>query len=171
MNVKRTVLVGATVATTAVGGIGGLGVASAATAADGSTGDTSIVDKIASKFNLKKSDVQAVFDADRQQHEAERDAQQKQALADAVKNGKLTQAQADHITTVLNEIKTLRGDTDPHNLSDDVKSQIKDKMDALRDWAKTNNVDLSLVMMGHGPHGGPGRDMMGDAPHDANADD
>jgi hypothetical protein len=161
MNIKRTVLVGAAVAATAVGGAGGLGVASAATASDSSTSDTSIVDKIASKFHLNKSDVQAVFDADRKEHQAEREAQQKEQLAQAVKDGKLTQTQADHITSVLNEIKTLRGNTDPHNLSDDVRSQIKDKMDALRDWAKENNIDMHYVMVGHGPHG-PGMGMMGD---------
>ncbi len=158
MNVRRKLLVGAAVATAVVGGVGGLGVASAATSTNSSTSDTSIVDKIASKFNLNKADVQAVFDADRKAHEADREAEQKQRLADAVSAGKLTQAQADHVTSVLNEIKTLRGDTDPHNLSDDVRSQIKDKMDALRDWADDNNIDMQYAMLGHGP-GRPGRDM------------
>ena len=159
MNVKRTMLVSTAVAVTAIGGVGGLGLASAAAATDSSTGDTSIVDKIANKFHLKKSEVQAVFDADRKAHEADREAEQKQKLAEAVTNGTLTQAQADHITAVLNEIKTLRGNTDPHNLSDDVRNQIKDKLDALRDWAKSNNIDMHDVMPGHGPRGGPGMGM------------
>lgn len=148
MKMKRTVLVGAVVAATAVGAVSGAGIASAATSS--STGESSIVDKIASKFNLKKADVQAVFDENREARQAEREANQKQRLADAVTAGKLTQAQADHVTSALNEIKTLRGTTAPKDLSQDVRDQIKDKMDTLHDWAKDNNIDIKDVMGGNG---------------------
>lgn len=154
MKMKRRVLVGAAVAAAAVGSVGGAGIASAAT--NSSASDSSIVDKIASKFNLKKADVQAVFDENHKAREAEREANQKQRLADAVTDGKLTQAQADHITSVFNEIKTLRGDTAPMDLSDSVRQQIKDKLDTLRDWAKTNNIDMKYVMGGHGGMRGMG---------------
>ncbi|MDB5166674.1 MAG: hypothetical protein JWM37_746 [Candidatus Saccharibacteria bacterium] len=153
MKIKRSLLVGATLASVAVGGIGSVGLVSAATT-DSASG-TSIVDTIAAKFNLNKADVQAVFDEDRAAREAEREADQKQALADAVKAGKLTQAQSDHITSVLNEIKALRGDTDPHDLSGTVKDQIKTKMDDLRTWADDNNVDEQYIRFGRGGHGGP----------------
>jgi ABC-type glycerol-3-phosphate transport system substrate-binding protein len=152
MKMKRTVLVGAVVAAAAVGGAGGAGIASAATA--NTTGESSIVDKIASKFNLNKTEVQAVFDEQHQAKQAERQADQKQRLAEAVTAGKLTQAQADHITSVFNEIKALRGTTDPRDLSQDVRDQIRDKMDALHDWAEANNIDMQYVMMGHGGRGG-----------------
>lgn len=154
MKMKRTVLVGAVAAVAAVGGVGGAGIASAAT--NGNSSESSIVDKIASKFNLNKTDVQSVFDENREAKQAEREADQKQRLADAVTNGTLTQAQADHITSVHNEIKTLRGTTAPKDLSQDVRDQIKDKMDALRDWAKDNNIDMKDFMGGHGGTRGMG---------------
>lgn len=161
MNVKRTMLVGTVVAATAIGGAGGLGIASAATANDSSTGDASLVDKIASKFHLNKADVQAVFDADRKDHRAAREADQQQRLAAAVKDGELTQAQADHITATMDEVRALRDGTTPHDLSADTKSQIRDKMDALHDWAEDNNIDLHYAMMGPGgQHHGHGRNMM-----------
>lgn len=160
MNVKRTMLVGTVVAAATIGGAGGLGIASAATANDGSTGNASLVDKLAGKFHLNKADVQAVFDADRKDHQAAREADQQQRLADAVKDGKLTQAQADHITAAIDEIRALRGNTDPRDLSADTKSQIRDKMDALHDWAKDNNIDMHYAMMGPGGPHGHGRNMM-----------
>jgi hypothetical protein len=115
------------------------------------------------KFHLNKSDVQAVFDADHKEHEAQMEADMKAKLAIAVKDGKLTQEQADHITLVMSEIKTLRGDSDPKSESDLVRSQIKTKLDDLRTWATTNNVDMQYIMFGHGGHGpggpgGPGKD-------------
>jgi predicted NBD/HSP70 family sugar kinase len=155
MNVKRSLLVGATL-TTLVAGAGGVGVVSAATSSSTTSSGTSLVDKIAAKFNLSKSDVQAVFDADHQEHAAQMEADQKSKLATAVSDGKLTQAQSDHITQVMSEIKTLRGTTSPQDESDTVRSQIKSKLDDLRTWATTNNVDTQYIMMGHGGRG-PGK--------------
>jgi hypothetical protein len=156
MQIKRSLLIAAAATTVAAGGVGTLGLASAA--ASSTDSQTSLVDQIATRFHLNKSDVQSVFDQDRQQHEADREAKQKQALADAVTNGKLTQDQADHITQVLNEVKSLRGTTAPKDLSDDTRSQIKADLDGLRTWAKQNNIDLKYIMPGPGGrgHGGPG---------------
>lgn len=151
MNIKRSLLVGATVATVSLGGLAGVGIASAAT--DTSSG-TTLAERIASKFNLSQDDVQAVIDEDREARQAEREAEQKEKLAEAVTNGKLTQEQADHITSVLDEIKILRGDTGMKDLSDEIKDQIKEKMDTLRDWADDNNIDKQYVMGMRGGHGG-----------------
>ena len=95
---KRTLLAGAAIAAVGMGTLGTVGLASAATANDGSTG-TSIVDKLVSKFNLSKEDVQAVFDEDRTERQAEMKANQQERLAQAVTDGTLTQEQADHIKT------------------------------------------------------------------------
>ncbi len=154
-NIKRSLLVGATLATVTAAGISGVGLASAATTTS-TDGSTSLVDKLATKFNLKKADVQAVLDADHQARDAEREAAQQKTLADAVTAGKLTQEQADHITAALSEIKTLRGTTSPQDLSQTVKDQIKTKMDELRTWADTNNIDKQYMMPGRGGHDGHG---------------
>jgi hypothetical protein len=147
---KRSLLVGATLATVTLAGIGGVGVVSAATT-DSATQGTSIVDKLATKFNLNKNEVQAVFDAEHKERHAEMQAERKERLAEAVKADDITQEQADHITKALAEIEVLRGDTNPKDLSDDVRKQIKEKMDALRDWAEENDVDMKQI--GHGGRG------------------
>lgn len=158
MNMKRSLLVGAAVAAVTVGGLGSVGLVSAAASdtdsADSST--TSLVQKIANKFNVSTSDVQAIFDADRTEKQAEMKADQKERLAAAVTAGELTQAQADHITQALDEIDTLRGTTKPEDEDSTTHDQIKAKMDALRTWADDNSVDMKYVGPGggHGP-GGP----------------
>jgi hypothetical protein len=163
MHVKRSLLVGATLATV-ITGVSGAGIVSAATDSS-NTSNTSLVDKIATKFKLNKSDVQAVFDQDRQEHQTQMEANQKEKLATAVKDGKLTQEQADHITQVMSEVNTLRGTTSPQDESDSVRSQIKAKLDDLRTWAKSNNVDMQYIMFGHGGPGGH-RGMHGEMDRD-----
>ena len=159
MNLKKSVLVGASVATFALGA-GGMGLASAVSNSNDG-GGTSLVDKIASKFNLNKADVQAVFDQDRADRRAQHEANFKDRLAQAVTDGKLTQAQADHITAAMAEIDNLRGDTPPDQLSDSLRQQIRSKMDDLRQWAKDNNIDMHLLGSGGHHFGGPGRAGMG----------
>lgn len=153
MPTKKSLLIGAAVATMSLAGIGSVGVVSAATSPSTSTGNTSIVDKIATKFNLNKADVKAVFDENRSAKIAQHKADQAERLATAVKDGKLTRAQADYITNAQAEIAALRGTSTPDTVTDAVKAQIKTKMDALRTWAKDNNVDVKYLGGGHGGHG------------------
>ncbi len=159
---KKSLLVGAAVATVTLGGLGSAGLVSAAvTATDNSdTSKTSVVDKIASKFNLNKAEVQAVFDEDRKSHAAKRSADQATRLAAAVKDGQITQGQADYITNALAEIDKLRTSS---SADSSTHSQIKTKMDALRSWATDNKVDMQFI--GHGGHGGGPRGG-GDSPRD-----
>lgn len=99
---RHVLLAGAAVASIGLGVVGA-GIASA----DSSTGSgTSLIDKPATKFNLNRADVAAVFTADRQEHEAQRQADQAARLAQAVKDGKLTQAQAHYITNAQKDLKT-----------------------------------------------------------------
>lgn len=168
--VKKPLLVGAAVATIGIGSAGfvhGVSAAtdtsssSASTSANNSSSDSdnpmsSLIDKLAAKFNLNKDEIQAVFDADRNEHEAEMKADQQERLAQAVTDGMLTQDQADHITAALEEIDTLRGNSSPENESDETRDAVRAKMDALRDWAKENNIDHQYIMGGHGGPGGPG---------------
>ncbi len=153
MNIKQPIIATAALAIVSLAGIGGVTAASAMTNSNSGDG-TSIVDKIASKFNLNAADVKAVFDEDRAAHDTERKADQAERLKTAVTDGKLTQEQADYITKALAEIDTLRGNSTPGDTDDTTRDQIKAKMDALRTWADDNNVDMQYL--GHGGHRGGG---------------
>jgi len=154
---KRTMVAGAMAVAVGLAGAGSVGLVSAA-ASNNTGGGTSIVDKIATKFNLNKSDVQAVFDEDRESHEADMQARMQERLSQAVTDGKLTQDQADYITQAMAEIKSLTKGQRPDEMDQSTKDQLKAKMDALRAWAQENDIDLRLV--GRGP-GGPGGHMGG----------
>lgn len=156
---KKTLLVGATVATF---GLSSLGIASAATSSS-TDGSTSLVDKIASTFNLDKSKVQAVFDEDRTTHETQMKADRATALKQAVTDGKLTQTQADYITKAWADIDALHS-TDGTKPTDAQREAMKAKMDALRTWLSDQKIDLQSIdgLGGFGRHGGFGGPRGGD---------
>lgn len=153
-SMKKALLV--TGATTIVGLASFAGVANAATSgssSDSSTGGSSLVDKIAAKFNLNKSDVQAVFDEDRSAHEAERQQKLEERLTQAVTDGKITSEQKDEILAKMKDMQTYM-DSIKDKSEDEKRSLMKTKMDELKQWAEDNNL-TDYMPMGHGP-GGPG---------------
>lgn len=166
MNMKKSFLVAGAVTSIGLAGVTGIGVASAATNSSDTNSSSSIVDKLAEKFNLKKTDVQAVFDQDRTEREAERQAQTEKELSQAVTDGKITSAQKDLILAKQKEVKAAM-DADRDSMKDKTADERKAAMDAkrteLETWAKNNSIPteyLRFVMGGggHGPHGGMGID-------------
>lgn len=153
---KKSLLIGASVITLGVGAL----VPLAAHAQTGTTSTgTSIVDKIASKFNLNKADVQKVFDEDRATHQAEREQQEATKLADLVKAGTLTQAQADKITAKRAEMKAdMEKNKDSFKTMTEAerKAAMDAKKTALDQWAKDNGIDAKYLMLGGRGQGGPG---------------
>jgi hypothetical protein len=83
---KRSLLVAGAVATIGLAGLG----AGAAFAASPIDGPGTLIDKIAQRFNLKKEDVQKVFDEERTAHQAEHEQNMTENLQKAVSDGKLT---------------------------------------------------------------------------------
>lgn len=150
-----------------VTGLAGMGIANAATDSTSSTNPmSSMVDAIATKFNLNKSDVQAVFDSQHTKMEASREADVKADVAQLVTDGKLTQDQADKINAKRAELEKEREANKPSATdTTTTREQRKVEMDAkrteLETWAKDNGIDttyLKYVMgggHGHG-HGEPG---------------
>lgn len=124
---------------------------SAATA----TGDySSIVQKLAEKFSLNPTEVQAVFDAHRTQHEADRQKAYETTLDTAVSEGKLTTAQKQLILNKHKEIMANRG-----YKSTMTKEQHQAKHTELQTWAKENGIDIKYLMFQRGRHGGMGKPM------------
>lgn len=148
---------------TAVGvtGLSGTMVANAATDTTSTTNPmSSIVDAIASKFNLDKAQVQSVFDEQRTKMETEREAKVVEEIKQLVTNGKLTQAQADAINEKRAELKEEREanrESMQSKTSEEMKTEMETKRTELEAWAKEKGIDteyLRYVFGGH--HGGPG---------------
>lgn len=138
---------------------------------------SSLVQKIVDKFGLNKDEVQAVFDQDRTERQAEmeknrakREAEMetkfKTELDQDVKDGKITQAQADLILAKREELKTKRQSEmqNTQNMTEEErkanmetkKTEMDTERKALEEWAKTNNIDMKYLMMGFGGRGGHG---------------
>lgn len=117
--------------------------------------DQSIVALLASKFNLKQADVQAVFDQEHQTEEASRQAEAKTRLDAAVTAGKLTQAQENLITTKQTEVKTFMDSLEGETPSER-KAAIAKEMASLKEWATDNSIPEQYVRMLGGGHAGHG---------------
>lgn len=154
----------AVVAALAVAGVTGFGIASSSALAQETEGKnpmSSLVQKITQKFNLNQDEVQAVFDEDRQEHQAAMQAQFMSKLDQAVAEGKLTSTQRDLIMAKREELQANR-EASKDSLKDLTEAERRTKMKAeravLQTWAEENGIDLTYLMMGHpgGRHGRPG---------------
>ncbi len=147
-------------ATTAVSFIGmGVGILHAAPTTTNNTNPmSSLVTAIAQKFNLPTAEVQTVFDTQRAQHEAEKDARAKTHLDADVVAGKLTQAQEDALIAKQKEGKTFM-ETLKDKTPEERKTAMKTQMEETAQWMKDNNIPSQYTRALHdGPreHRGPG---------------
>lgn len=175
---KKRLIAAATAVTMGVAGLS-TGAVFATTDSDSSTNDpmSGLVSAIATKFNLKSSDVQAVFDEQRTQMEAEREQEIKEKVAALVTDGKLTQAQADAINTKRTELQAAREaerDSPDDKTSEERKTAMEAKRDELDAWLKEKGIDDSYAYLlmggrGHGP-GGPGGGPRGGAEADSSTE-
>jgi hypothetical protein len=159
---KRSLLVGGVLSTVGLVGASGamLGSANASTP---ESGQQTLVDKIAGKFHLNKTDVQNVFDEERSDHQAARQARIDKRLQALVDNGTITTKQKTAIEAKFKELQATR-DADRGSFADMTDSERRSAMDKqrtnLQTWAKQQGLDLSKlqgIFMGSGPHhGGPG---------------
>jgi polyhydroxyalkanoate synthesis regulator phasin len=128
MQIKKSLLIAGAVTT--LGLATTLGVGAYAMGGGGSGGSSELVTKIAQRFNLNQSDVQAVFD---EYKNAEREAEISERLQELVDEGKITAEQKTLIENKLKEVQAARD---------------QERRD-LEAWAKEKNIDLKYVM-GHG---------------------
>lgn len=106
----------------------------------------SLVQKIASKFNLKQNDVQAVFDEVRTERQKVMQTANEERLSQLVKEGKITEAQKQLLLQKHTEMQGKMGER-MRNLSPDEKqSQRNAKRAEMETWAKENNIDVQYLM-------------------------
>jgi len=134
-SLKKPFLIAGVATTIGVAGLTGLGVAVAAT---GTKGD-SLVSKIATRFNLKEADVQAVFDEEKAERDTERQAELSDRLQTAVDDGDITAGQKVLIENKLKELQAAR----------------ETEMSDLQTWADQQGIsDLRYAKMAFGPGDG-----------------
>ncbi len=165
-------------AAVAIIGAGAYGATKASADSSSSNPRDTLIQKLADKFKVDKSEVKAVFDEDMKARQADREADYEAKLTQAVKDGKLTSAQKD---LVLAEHKKLADKmrAEMENTSA-TREEHRDAMEKIRteatDWAKANNIDAKWLIgpggpghmrgMGPGMGRGMGHGMMGDHDRD-----
>jgi hypothetical protein len=152
LNIKKPLLVMGAVASVGVAGLAGSHAVSAAT----SSPHDSLVDRIASKFNLNKDEVAKVFEEEKAVHHAEMQQKMEERLDTAVADGKITEEQKAKILAKLEELRKgheLWKDKTPeerHNAKLELHQ-------GLEQWAEDNDIPLDLLHFKmHVKHGGPG---------------
>jgi len=139
----------------AVLGVSLLGI-NAASADDVTSPHETIIQKLADKFGLNKDEVQKVFEEARDEHHSQMQAKFEENLTQAVKDGKITEAQK---TLILNKHKEMQEEREENveswkNLTpDERKSQMEAKRTEMENWAKENGIDLQYFHIGIGMKG------------------
>lgn len=172
---KKQLITAGIVAAVGTAGVVGSGVANAQSGTTSTTNPmSSLVDAVASKFNLNKADVQKVFDEQRTQLEAEREQEIKDELAQLVRDGKLTQAQVDKITAKRAEMKQEReaARSNTSQSRETMKKELDANRSELETWAKDNGIATKYLhfVIGGGHHGGPRGDTQTDSTNSSATD-
>ena len=156
MKAKKALLITGVTGIVGLASLGGV-----VSAANGSTGGDTLADKIATKFNLNKDEVQKVFDEDRKAHEAEHQAKMEEHLTQAVTDGKITADQKDAIIAKHAEVKAyMESLKDQDKTDEERKTLMRQKLEEVHQWAQDNGLSDYFMMKGlggpgHGGHHGP----------------
>lgn len=155
MKIKKSVITASAIAIVGLGTLTAL-YANSTYAAPNSSG---LIDRLALRFNLNRDDVQVVFGEHRSGLMAQHEQGMKDRLAQAVTDGKITQAQADLITAKRTELKTFMESLEDKT-TEEHRDAMKTKMDELKKWAEDNNIPLQYLHLGmKGPQGKFGHRM------------
>ena len=153
--VKSALIIGAGIATV---GAGGIGLTATTSAMEGGTStntsthikwgdefDSKLASTLATKYNLSESDVKSTIDQVRSEM---MDEWRFDALKQALSDGKITQAQYDHIVAAVKEIDGLRQSYRQATTDDaraEIKAELKTKTGELWTWLKDQKLSPKLL--------------------------
>ncbi len=143
------------VAGTTLGLVAMLGVAnlSAVNASPDTNNSTNIVEKIAERFSLDKTEVSKVF-------EEERIARHNERLAELVSDGKITEEQKALMENHFKEMDTKRNDILNSDKTEEEKETALDELrEEGRQFAEDNDLPKKGMKGGHGDRDGQDRGM------------
>lgn len=140
MSSKKIIITAVILSALLIVGAFGAGVAVAKTSDKSST----IIEKLADRFNVGTDEVKEVFNEARQERRQQAQADFEEKLDEAVKEGKLTKVQKE---TILKK----------HSQIQKKQEELMELRQELWEWAEENDVDLRSIMPGRrGGQGGPG---------------
>ncbi len=137
----------------AAASIGIASVIGAGTVAAQTETTTSLADKIATKFNVNKDDVQQVIDQDHQERHAKMEKRLEERLQAAVDAGKLTADQKAKILTKHEEMEKEREanrEAMKDKTPEERRAAMEQKRTELEQWAKDNGIPTEYLMRGPG---------------------
>jgi len=112
-----------------------------------------LVQKIAEKFGLKSTDVQAVFDEEWQVRRNAIEKRFEDKLSALVSDGKITDAQKNAILSKRAELEAKRKsqiDSIKGMTETERKEHMNSERNELEQWASQNNIDMKYMFMGFG---------------------
>lgn len=112
---------------------------------------SSLVRKLADRFGLNTADVQAVFDQERSERQAQMEARYTEQLNQLETEGKITDAQKQLILAKHREMvsqkqslmQSLQGKS-----KEEIRTAMQTQRTELEQWAKQNNIDVRYLMGG-----------------------
>jgi len=116
-----------------------------------------LIKRISDKFKIKENEVQKVFDNFQNERRSFMEKKFNDNLNQAVKDGKITEAQKQIILKKHEELqkKNSSKPTDWKNITPEQRRQYKDSQrQELETWAKANNIDLKYFFGSFGPKRG-----------------
>lgn len=116
-----------------------------------------MIKSLAQKLGIEESKVQTAMDAIHSERQAEMQKKIEEKLAQAVKDGKITEAQKQLILKKHAEMKAEQDrnrDTMRNMTPAERKTAMEKKRAELQAWAKENGIDMSVFQLGMGPKGG-----------------
>lgn len=159
---RRLLLAAALIASLGVTAVGVGTTFAASNAAAQEGGVNHLVEAIATRFHVSVTDVQTVFDEERASMEAEHQAKEAEHLAQAVTDGKLTQAQVDLLTAKHEEMEAFM-ETLKDKTPEERDAAMKTQMDEFKAWADEQGIPKGFFLgePGKGGPHGPGGMMRG----------
>jgi polyhydroxyalkanoate synthesis regulator phasin len=156
MKITKSMLAMGAVTAVALASLAGLGAASAQSS---NGNDNSIVDKLATTFGLNREEVQTVFDEQRNEMHAEREANRSEHLQSLVDDGTITADQKTALEAKQEEMHAKRDALRDQDLS---REEMHDAMEQARTefeaWATEQGIDLDALHpngeQGQGRHKG-----------------
>jgi hypothetical protein len=141
MKRKQKIALGVMVAAISAVTFLGVGMASANESGD------NLVAKIASKFNLNQTEVQAVFDEFHTEERANMETKRSDDLQAKVDAGTITAEQKTLIENKLKEMDAEREANKDQSLTrEEMQAKMQTSREALKTWATENGIDESLIM-------------------------